>query len=89
MSRSATLVGNGVDTARYSPAASPGDQVLRARLGLRAGPILLSVGGVEQRKNTLGILDAFRQVQAVHRTAQLVIAGGASLLDHGLLSATV
>lgn len=84
MSRSATLVGNGVDTVRYSPVSIPGDQVLRARLGLRAGPILLSIGGVEQRKNTLGIVDAFRQVHAVHRSAQLVIAGGASLLDHGL-----
>lgn len=84
MSRSATLVGNGVDTARYSAVPASADQVLRARLGLRAGPILLSIGGVEQRKNTLGILDAFRQVHAVHRSAQLVIAGGASLLDHGL-----
>lgn len=84
MSRAATLVGNGVDTARYSAVPAFADQVLRARLGLRTGPILLSVGGVEQRKNTLGILDAFRQVHAVHRSAQLVIAGGASLLDHGL-----
>ena len=84
MSRSAALVGNGVDTARYSAVPTPDDQVLRARLGLRAGPILLSIGGVEQRKNTLGILEAFRQVHAVHRSAQLVIAGGASLLDHGL-----
>jgi glycosyltransferase-like protein len=84
MSRPAALVGNGVDTARYSPVATSGDQPLRARLGLRGGPILLSIGGVEQRKNTLGILEAFRQVHAVHRSAQLVIAGGASLLDHDL-----
>lgn len=84
MSRAAALVGNGVDTARYSAVSTPSDQVLRARLGLRTGPILLSIGGVEQRKNTLGILDAFRQVHAMHRSAQLVIAGGASLLDHDL-----
>lgn len=84
MFRSAALVGNGVDTARYSAAPASADPVLRARLGLRAGPVLLSIGGVEQRKNTLGILEAFRQVHAVHRSAQLVIAGGASLLDHGL-----
>ncbi|WP_298881770.1 MSMEG_0565 family glycosyltransferase [uncultured Bradyrhizobium sp.] len=84
MARPAMLVGNGVDTVRYSPNATPGDQMLRARLGLRAGPILLSIGGVEQRKNTLGVLEAFRQVNAVHRSAQLVIAGGASLLDHDL-----
>jgi len=82
--RTAFLVGNGVDTGRYSPVPSTGDHILRATLGLHAGPVLLSVGGVEQRKNTLGILDAFRQVHAVHRSAQLVIAGGASLLDHDL-----
>ncbi|MGV7213969.1 MSMEG_0565 family glycosyltransferase [Bradyrhizobium sp. UFLA05-112] len=84
MSRTATLVGNGVDTVCYSAASASADEVLRARLGLRGAPILLSIGGVEQRKNTLGILDAFRQVHAVHRSAQVVIAGGASLLDHGL-----
>ncbi|OKO92015.1 glycosyl transferase family 1 [Bradyrhizobium sp. NAS80.1] len=83
MSRAATLVGNGVDTARYSPVAKRADHTLRTRLGLRGGPILLSIGGVERRKNTLGILDAFLQVHSIHRSAQLVIAGGASLLDHG------
>ena len=83
MSRTAALVGNGVDAARYSPVSKPADDALRARLGLRGGPVLLSIGGVEQRKNTSGILDAFQQVHAMHRSAQLVIAGGASLLDHG------
>jgi glycosyltransferase-like protein len=83
MSCAATLVGNGVDTARYSPVAKRADDALRARIGLRGGPVLLSIGGVERRKNTSGILDAFRQVRAMHRSAQLVIAGGASLLDHG------
>ena len=83
MSCAAALVGNGVDTARYSPVAKRADDALRARLGLRGGPVVLSIGGVEPRKNALGILDAFRQVHAVQRSAQLVIAGGASLLDHG------
>jgi glycosyltransferase-like protein len=82
MSRAATLVGNGVDTRRYSPRPSPADRLLRARLSLREGPVLLAIGGIEARKNTHAILDAFRQVHALHRSAQLVIAGGASLLDH-------
>ncbi|WP_152971303.1 glycosyltransferase, partial [Rhizobium ecuadorense] len=56
---------------------------LRDRLQLGSGPIFLSVGGIEARKNTLGILEAFRQVRAIRPDAQLVIAGGASLLDHG------
>ena len=44
--------------------------------------MLLAVGGIEERKNTLRIVEAFRQVLTVQRDAQLVIAGGASLLDH-------
>jgi len=80
--KSASVVGNGVDTARYSPSWSGEQTALRDRLNLPAGPLFLSVGGVEARKNTIGILDAFRQLRAVHPEAQLVIAGGASLLDH-------
>ena len=45
-------------------------------------PVFLSIGGIEARKNTLGILEAFRQLRAVRPDAQLVIAGGVSLLDH-------
>ncbi len=45
--------------------------------------MFLSVGGVEARKNTLSLLDAFVGLLAVRPDAKLVIAGGASLLDHG------
>ena len=48
-----------------------------------AAIILLAVGGIEERKNSIRILEAFQQVLTIHRDAQLVIAGGASLLDHG------
>lgn len=76
------IVGNGVDTLRFAPRARSGDASLRRRLSLREGPVLLSVGGIEERKNSLAILDAFRQLHAVRPAAQLVIAGGASVLDH-------
>lgn len=79
----ATIVGNGVDLARFRPDLDGREDDLRRGLGLGPGPILLAVGGVEHRKNTIGILQAFVQVRAVRPTAQLVIAGGASLLDHG------
>ncbi|EJC69415.1 MSMEG_0565 family glycosyltransferase [Rhizobium sp. 1AS11] len=79
----AAVVGNGVDTNRFSPAWSGEQVALRDRLQLGSGPIFLSIGGIEARKNTLGILEAFRQVRAIQPDAQLVIAGGASLLDHG------
>ncbi len=77
---SSTIVGNGVDTNRFSPSAD--GSALRRKLGLPAGPVFLSVGGIEARKNTLSMLEAFRQVRAIRPDAQFVIAGGASLLDH-------
>lgn len=77
-----SVVGNGVDTQRFAPAWSGEQTALHDRIGLHAGPVFLSIGGIEARKNTLGILDAFRQVRAVKPDAQLIIAGGVSLLDH-------
>lgn len=77
-----TVVGNGVDLRRYGPEPDGSEAMLRQRLRLGAGPVLLAVGGVEERKNTRRILDAFRQLRAVHDRAQLVVAGGASVLDH-------
>jgi glycosyltransferase-like protein len=78
----AHLVGNGVDPARFVCSPQPADIALRERLGLADGPVFLSVGGIEQRKNTLRILRAFETIYASHGGAQLLIAGGASLLDH-------
>lgn len=79
----ADIVGNGVDTARFTPIASAADAALKARLGLGAGPVFLAVGGIEARKNTIATLRAFAHLRRTLVGAQLVIAGGASLLDHG------
>jgi glycosyltransferase-like protein len=81
--RTPHLISNGVDTNRFSPVADETDAALRKRLNLPTGIfVFLAVGGVEQRKNTIGILQAFRLVHAKCPASRLVIAGGASLLDH-------
>ncbi|KJF71726.1 MULTISPECIES: MSMEG_0565 family glycosyltransferase [Agrobacterium] len=80
--RTAVVVGNGVDTGRFSPAWNGEQAALRDRLKLTNGPMFLSIGGIEARKNTLGILEAFRQIRAIRPDAQLIVVGGASLLDH-------
>ncbi|WP_284948159.1 MSMEG_0565 family glycosyltransferase [Acidisoma cladoniae] len=77
--RVTVLVGNGVDTPRFTPAPEAGD----ARLALPRGPLFLAMGGIEARKNSLSILRAFLSLQDQHPTARLLIAGGATLLDHG------
>jgi len=79
----ATVIGNGVNRQRFSPVAAPGDAEVARRLGLKPGaPLIVSVGGIEKRKNTLRILEAWQQLRGDLPAAQLAIIGGASLLDH-------
>jgi glycosyltransferase-like protein len=79
----ARLVPNGVDLERFSPDAGPRDRAVCRLHGIRAdGPVVLCVGGIEARKNTLRLLQAFAQARVRLPRMQLVIAGGASLLDH-------
>lgn len=75
-------VGNGVDTGAFGPEPGEGDAALRSEWGLGKGPILLSVGGFEERKNSLAIIEAFARLREERPDAQLLVVGGASLLDH-------
>jgi len=77
-----TIVGNGVDVDRFRIVDAGRVATWRARLDA-ASPIVLAVGGVEERKNTLGLLQAFARLRLRHPAAQLVLAGGATVLDHG------
>jgi glycosyltransferase-like protein len=82
----ADTVPNGVNLARYQPAdtfTARADAPWLQRFGLdQPGPVWLSVGGVEARKNTLGLLKGFAQARQAQPDARLVIAGGASVLNH-------
>ncbi|WP_019091909.1 MSMEG_0565 family glycosyltransferase [Komagataeibacter europaeus] len=81
--REAPVVGNGVDPVRFSPVATAHDAALRARYHLPADQhLILSVGGIERRKNTLHLLEAFVALRRERPDVHLVVAGGASLLDH-------
>ena len=83
LDRDACYVGNGVDRNRFSTTPDASDNELRARLNLPSGaPVFLALGGVEERKNTIRLLQAFQALRLQHPSARLVIAGGASLLDH-------
>lgn len=73
---------NGVDTQRFSPQPSSTDADLKTTYHLTGFPIYLTVGGIEPRKNSLALLEAFAQVRHHHPQAQLVIAGGATLFDY-------
>jgi glycosyltransferase involved in cell wall biosynthesis len=81
--RSAPVISNGVDIARFAAPAGPAQAALAARLGLQPGEaLILSVGGVEARKNTLAALEAVALAYARHPRLRWVIAGGASIWEH-------
>ena len=71
-----------MDAFRYSPRPDGTEAELKDRFGLGSGPVFLSVGGIEARKNTVRILQGFAEIHRARPDARLVIAGGASLLDH-------
>ncbi len=79
---------NGVNLDRYRSTPDPADAKRLGALGLdeATGPVCLLVGGVEERKNTVRLLQAFaglRRHDPAWANARLVVAGGASMLDHG------
>jgi len=84
---SAMRMFNGVNLDRFNPRRAAADDERWAELGLGSpvGPVCLTVGGVEARKNTVRLLKAFailRLTDPAWADATLVVAGGASMLDH-------
>ena len=81
------VVGNGVDCLRFARPAVERVRAWRDRLlggaAQAPGPVVLAVGGIEPRKNSLRVLAAFARVRAHHPRAQLWLLGGATVLDHG------
>jgi glycosyltransferase-like protein len=82
----AELVSNGVDVDRYRAVAA-GHGRVAARVGLGAGErfVILTIGGIEPRKGSIALLEAFARLRARVAPALdplLVIAGGATLFDY-------
>ena len=85
MNVASDVVPNGVDLARYAPIGVAERDAMRVRVGVVGNaPLFLSIGGIEARKNAIGTLEAFARVRSVRPDARLAIAGGASVLDHGI-----
>lgn len=74
-------VTNGVGD-RFSPEPDGSEAAVRQRYGICGQPVYLTIGGIEPRKNSRRLLQAFCQVRQHQPQAQLVIAGGATLFDY-------
>jgi glycosyltransferase-like protein len=79
------LVGNGVDAARYRPARDAAERTAaREAAGLDERLAILTVGGIEPRKGSLTLLEAFAAArrELPERRPVLLVAGGATLFDY-------
>ncbi|WP_427888958.1 MSMEG_0565 family glycosyltransferase [Kribbella sp. GL6] len=74
----ATVIPNGVDAARFAAAASDAAAVDRWRR--RLGRYVLTVGGIEPRKGSLDLLEAYARLRPTE--LRLVVAGGETLFDY-------
>jgi glycosyltransferase involved in cell wall biosynthesis len=77
------VISNGVALERFVARDREGERALRTRLGVgHADVLILSVGGVEPRKNSLAALEAVARLLESVPGACWVIAGGSSIFDH-------
>ncbi|MEM7066069.1 MAG: MSMEG_0565 family glycosyltransferase [Cyanobacteria bacterium P01_B01_bin.77] len=72
---------NGV-SSRFCAQPNGSEATLARGYGIHNGPVFLTVGGIEPRKNSINVLKAFHQLRQQQPQAQLVIAGGATLFDY-------
>jgi glycosyltransferase-like protein len=70
--RAPVVIPNGVEAARFAAAVPD----------TRHGRYLLAVGGIEPRKGSLELLDAYAELRAGIPDLNLVIAGGETLFDY-------
>jgi glycosyltransferase-like protein len=80
----ATVIPNGVDAARFAAAAGPAPAAVAGRSQWRArlDRFVLAVGGIEPRKGSLDLLEAYALLRRSHPGLRLVIAGGETLFDY-------
>jgi glycosyltransferase-like protein len=81
----AAVIPNGVQASRFGAAAGtePGPVADRAAwIEQIGGPYLLSVGGIEPRKGSLDLLEAYALLRGRGSQLRWVVAGGETLFDY-------
>ncbi|MEU3188371.1 MSMEG_0565 family glycosyltransferase [Streptomyces sp. NPDC006923] len=74
----AEVIPNGVAYDRFATTSPAARDAWRSRLGR----YVLTVGGIEPRKGSLDLLEAYALLRAGHPDVRLVIAGGETLFDY-------
>ena len=79
-----TVIPNGVAYERFAGAASGSPKPLEARRRWsdQLGDYVLAVGGIEPRKGSIDLLEAYAVLRERHPGLKLVFAGGETLFDY-------
>ncbi|MCW2795577.1 MSMEG_0565 family glycosyltransferase [Nocardioides sp.] len=75
-----TVIPNGVDASRFAAGAT--DVERRARWAAELGGYVLALGGIEPRKASLDLLEAFALLSRSRPGLRLVFGGGETLFDY-------
>ena len=80
----ATVIPNGVESARFAAAAADDPAATKKRQEWvdQFGSYVLAVGGIEPRKGTLDLVRAMVRVRRRRPGTRLVVAGGDTLFDY-------
>jgi glycosyltransferase-like protein len=77
-----TVIPNGVDAGRFARAAGPDGQASRRRWTDELGEYVLALGGIEPRKGSIDLVEAFALLQSERPDVRLVFGGGETLFDY-------
>ena len=78
----APIIINGVNITKFSSKINGRETELKQQLEIKNHPVYLTIGGIEPRKNSLNLLQAFVEVLKTHPQARLIVAGGETLFDY-------
>lgn len=84
-----TVIPNGVDSARFATAAGPAGGDARDRWHERLGDYVLALGGIEPRKGSLDLVEAYARLRRRRPDVRLVFGGGETLFDYRAYRAAV
>lgn len=76
------VIPNGVDAARFAQAAGESGASGRTRWRDRLGDYVLALGGIEPRKGSLDLLEAYAIARSANPGLRLVFGGGETLFDY-------
>jgi len=77
-----TVIPNGVRAQRFIDAGSEAGSARRDEWRQRLGRYVLTVGGIEPRKGTIDLIEAYHLLRQRVPDVSLVIAGGETLFDY-------